>query len=102
MVKKEQRERFNLYIKAHAKFGRTKQVLVAIEELAELQKELLKNINREKCNRDMVAEEIADVQIMLEQLSLMYGIEEVEMAGRIEKKMERLRLIVECEHETYS
>jgi len=53
-------------------FGEREQMVVAIEELAELQKELTK-ILRGGGNRDTLAEELADVQIMLDQLEIIHG-----------------------------
>ena len=57
---------------AVATFGETNQKVVAIEELSELQKEICKDL-RGDGNAAHVAEEIADVSIMLDQLLLMYG-----------------------------
>ena len=54
------------------KFGYREQVIVAIEELSELQKELTKWL-RGKCNPDGLLEEMADVSIMLNQLQLIFG-----------------------------
>lgn len=51
------------------------QKIVAIEEMSELQKELSKNL-RGKDNRENIAEEIADVEIMLEQMKMLYDIED--------------------------
>ena len=53
-------------------YGEDKQKVVAMEELAELQKELSKSIRGEG-NIAHISEEMADVEIMLEQLKLMYG-----------------------------
>jgi len=47
--------------------------VIATEEMAELIKELSKNF-RGQPNRDAIAEEIADVSIMLEQLCMIYDI----------------------------
>ena len=52
-----------------------KQIVMVFEEMAELQKELCKSL-RGKENRVEIAEEIADVEIMLGQMKLYYGIEE--------------------------
>jgi len=52
------------------KYGIKHQVTVAIEELAELTKELTK-WQRNKLSASHVCEEIADVEICLEQLKLM-------------------------------
>lgn len=47
------------------------QKIVAIEELSELQKKLTKDL-RGNANDEHIAEEMADVEIMLEQLKIMY------------------------------
>ena len=49
-------------------WGKNAQILMVLEEMSELQKEILKNINRGKDNIKEIAEETADVFIMLEQL----------------------------------
>lgn len=54
------------------KFGYRSQVIVAIEELSELQKELTKWL-RSKGTTDGLMEEMADVSIMLNQLQLIFG-----------------------------
>jgi hypothetical protein len=53
-------------------FGKNPQVLQAIEEMAELTKALLKNVNRGKDNLDDIADEMADVWIMMLQLEKIY------------------------------
>lgn len=57
-------------------FGADMQMLVAIEELSELQKELCKN-RRGRENQTNIAEEIADVQIMLEQMMMLHDCREI-------------------------
>lgn len=52
-------------------FGSKNQILIAIEELSELQKELIKYL-RNKDNQDYISEEMADVYIMLYQLRLIF------------------------------
>lgn len=54
-------------------FGVESQAVVAIEEMSELQKELCKLL-RGKPNIDHIAEEIADVEIMLAQMVEAFGI----------------------------
>ena len=54
-------------------YGKTSQCTVCMEEMAELTKELSKNL-RGQDNAAHIAEEIADVEIMLEQLKLMFSI----------------------------
>lgn len=55
------------------KYGAAAQTMMVFEEMSELQKELCKNA-RGKDNKYLIAEEIADVQIMLEQMILLHGI----------------------------
>ena len=55
-------------------WGKEPQMLQVIEEMSELTKEILKNINRHKDNVAEIIEETADVEIMLEQLKYCYDI----------------------------
>ena len=64
------------------------QVIVAIEELSELQKELTKWL-RGKCNPAGLLEEMADVSIMLNQLELIFGDPTEEEIAKLER-LERL------------
>lgn len=64
------------------------QVVIAIEELSELQKELCKAL-RCKVNFDNITEEIADVEIMLEQMKIYFGIDDEEVEEVKKKKIER-------------
>ena len=57
-------------------WGEQPQMLMVVEEMSELMKEILKNINRKKNNIDEIIEETADVEIMLEQLKENYQIVE--------------------------
>lgn len=74
------------------KWGVDMQVIVAIEEMSELTKELSKRLRRGATsadwNNDLIGEEIADVQIMLWQLSEVVGRHTVQK--HIRQKMERL------------
>ena len=54
------------------RYGAASQTLMAFEEMAELQKELSKNA-RGNSNRAQIAEEIADVRIMLDQMEILHG-----------------------------
>ena len=72
------------------KFGIRPQVIMAIEELSELQKELTKWL-RGKGKHENMMEEMADVSIMLNQLELIFGDPtEAEIA-----KLERLEGMVQ-------
>lgn len=80
----------NIMIDALEYYGNDPQVDVAIEEMSELIKELLKN-RRGKENRSMIADEVADVYIMLEQLKFIFGINEIELKVNAEFKIQRLK-----------
>lgn len=56
-------------------WDKTGQVDCLLEEMAELQKEIIKN-RRGRDNVEAIAEEVADVEIMLHQLKLIHGIPE--------------------------
>lgn len=58
-------------------WGKTAQLLMLLEEMSELQKEVLKNMNRGQDNVREIAEETADVLIMLDQLVYIYGIQDL-------------------------
>ncbi len=60
-----------LYKKAIMKYGRPSRLNLAVEEMSELTKEICKHI-RGECRFDEIAEEMADVEIMLEQLKMMF------------------------------
>ena len=64
----------NTYERALKTWGKEPQMLQVIEEMSELTKEILKNINRKKDNVAEIIEETADVEIMLEQLKCCYNI----------------------------
>lgn len=74
-------------------FGKTSQMIVAIEECSELIKELTKNLRGED-NIDHISEEMADVYIMLEQLGMIFGNSErvsVWKRRKINRLAERLK-----------
>lgn len=54
-------------------YGREHQVLIAIEEMSELTKELCKYFRRYDRKKEII-EEVADAQIMLEQIIELFGI----------------------------
>lgn len=57
-------------------WGKKSQMLMVVEEMSELMKEILKNINRDRDNLAEIIEETADVEVMLEQLKACYNIED--------------------------
>lgn len=74
------------------------QVLQTVEEMSELTKELIKNINRNKNNETEIILEIADVQIMLMQLIEIYKIDGNKLLGAIEYKLLRQKERIENEN----
>lgn len=81
----------DLYLQLIHKFGIKNQIIIAIEELSELQKELCKSLRGERNIRG-ITEEIADVEIMLEQLKLLFAIDvmvEIEKDFKLKRTKER-------------
>lgn len=93
-------EVIDLYKKLIHRYGE-KQIVVAIEELSELQKELCKSL-RGKTNRENIIEEIADVLIMLDQVILYYRLDQQEIQKAVEYKVKRTkeRLLEEVNENT--
>lgn len=77
-----------IYKQALEKWGPLAQTNIMFEEMAELQKELCKN-GRGKDNRSHIAEEIADVLIMLEQMMILHDCKELVTACKA-VKLQRL------------
>lgn len=75
MNKISQEERAKVYADALTTFGAGLQLVVALEEMSELQKEICKALRGEIHSAHM-AEEIADATIMLEQLRQIFGVNE--------------------------
>ena len=98
----ENKEEPSLYELAVAKFGLESQILMAIEEMSELTKALLKLIRYvdyshgdSKTIMESINEERADVTIMLKQLEAAFGKNDKMM----EKKLAHLKEIVEGSNE---
>lgn len=75
--------------KAIDRWGEDAQTKMVLEEMSELQKEICKRW-RGRDNQDAIAEETADVEIMLDQLKMMLDIQEKVRAYR-KAKLERLQ-----------
>lgn len=75
--------------KAIDTYGYDLQKQVAIEEMSELTKEICKDF-RGKDNKDNIIEEIADVDIMLTQLMIIYNIKPYELDEVKTNKLVRL------------
>ena len=71
------------------KYG-DKQVVVAIEELSELQKELCKSL-RDKTNKENIIEEMADAIIMINQMQMYFKISDEELHKEINYKLNRTK-----------
>lgn len=82
-----------IYDAAIKNYGKHMQQMVAIEEMSELIKELVKH-SRGAENNTNIAEEIADVFIMLEQLMIMFDNEPL-VRQYIEQKLFRLQFRME-------
>ena len=82
-------EQYKTIQEAIRHYGKEHQVYIAIEEMAELTKELIKD-KRHYNNRDEIIEEIADVEIMMQQLCLIFKCSN-EVVSMRRKKIERLK-----------
>ena len=72
-----QKEQENaIYQDAIAIFGQISQKVMAIEEMSELTKELCKEL-RDRGNIENIADELADVEITLAQLKIIYNIHDL-------------------------
>lgn len=81
-------ERERIYKKVIDTYGPFNQAVIAMEEMSEIIKELSENY-RGKKNKESIAEEVADVTIMLEQLSIIYEIKD-EVEREMKRKLDRL------------
>lgn len=89
-------DKYAIYIRALEAYGAQAQTLMCMEEMSELQKELCKHA-RGADNVHQIAEEIADVRIMLDQMELLHGCgvlvadyEQVKLL-RLEKRLEKVK-----------
>lgn len=82
-------ERAKVYTDALETFGAGAQLVVALEEMSEVQKEICKALRGEP-NALHLAEEVADATIMLEQVRQIFGIN-AEVCKAMDAKVARLR-----------
>ena len=86
--------REELFIKLIQKYDK-QQIIVAIEELSELQKELCKGLrNLFLCghtDKKPIIEEWADVWIMLQQIKLFFDLNSEDIRNQIEWKLQRTK-----------
>lgn len=78
-----------VYQRAVEAYGKEHQLIICMEEMAELTKELSKNL-RGHNNLQEIAEEVADVEIMLEQVKVIFDLKE-EVSEAKEAKLLRLQ-----------
>lgn len=81
--------RKKVYEYAIMRWGKHNQLVVAIEEMSELQKEICKYFRHEGKAQDFI-EEVADVCIMLEQIIFMFALED-DVKKVMEEKIQRLK-----------
>ena len=81
-------ERKAVYEVALEQWGSQAQTMMAVEEMSELTKEICK-LFRNQGDKDALADEIADVTITLEQLRMMYGLND-KVCERMDYKIRRL------------
>ena len=74
-------------------YGSMSQVMMLFEEMSELTKAISKYVRKQATAND-VAEEIADVQIMLDQMKLIFAVDEKAlikfMSMKIDRTIERM------------
>lgn len=88
-------DKTEVYTNALIRFGERSQMIVAVEELSECQKEICKILRGGEDFRHL-AEEIADSMIMLEQLIMMFSLHDCVENYR-EQKIQRLD--ERCKHD---
>ena len=71
------------------RYGTEAQLMMVLEEMSELQKEICKWF-RGKRDPDAIADELADVEIMLEQVKIIFDLHG-EVKEHIDRKIERLQ-----------
>lgn len=71
-------------------YGAEAQLNVAIEEFAELTKEICKH-KRYMDNTKAIVEEMADCYIMLEQMKMIFGLGSTVIPDAMDKKIKRLK-----------
>lgn len=87
-------ERKCVYLDALTAYGTRNQLIVAVEELSECQKEICKFL-RGCGDIEHLAEEVADATIMLEQVRIMFDINDA-TCRHMDAKIERLKKRIEA------
>lgn len=86
-------QRAQVYTNALICFGEKVQMVMALEELSEVQKEICKKM-RGYANDEHLAEEIADATIMLEQVRLFFGLNDL-VCEKMDQKVRRLDALLQ-------
>ncbi|WP_018249834.1 nucleoside triphosphate pyrophosphohydrolase family protein [Orenia marismortui] len=86
-------EKNDLYQKAIDKWGIESQLLQVVEECSELNKAIIKHVNRDGDFLKNIIEEAADVEIMLEQLRVMTN-DGIPIDKVKKKKLDRLEKLL--------
>jgi NTP pyrophosphatase (non-canonical NTP hydrolase) len=87
-----------LYKKALKYWGLEAQMIMLFEETAELQQAISK-IWRGKADKSDIASEMADVEIMIEQMCVAFDIDRKLINFKKEQKLERLgQMVSKCEN----
>jgi len=89
---------YRTLVKAIDRYGCDAQLKMALEEMSELQKEICK-FWRGKDNKEQIADEVANVEIMLAQLKMIFGIE-TEVKQHVQRKLKRLAVRLASNHPT--
>lgn len=93
MSKYSKADRLKVYDAALCRFGPKAQILMAVEEMSELTKEICKYFRTEKgVGPDIsgLIDEISDVSIMIEQLKYIFDLDE-DVDAHMDAKIERLK-----------
>lgn len=78
-----------IYASSLASYGKEGELLIAIEEMSELTKELVKNM-RGRDNIDKITEELADVYVTIEQIKRIFEISDASVHAIANEKIDRL------------
>ena len=89
-MKNKYSDRREVYSTAISRWGKEAQMWMVVEEFSELLKEMCKE-RRGKRDPEAIADEIADSAIMLEQLCMIFDIEDA-VREHIDRKIARLRV----------
>lgn len=81
-------QRVQTYTNALLRYGKANQLVIALEEFSECQKEICK-VMRGQSNLNALAEEIADATIMLEQVRLIFNLNDL-VCEKMDEKVKRL------------